>query len=153
MTKLCINYKLRMTVTADIHSQGYKLFCIAVGTKIYVIIKLFAAIFIYAPFPILTTPSPSHSTTTGLSPDAGLPEKLQKIKQKSLSNILFYTIASVNRHIFLTKNIINTSYIKIPKADIHTKIDYDILDWLKSDGKGYQARLNAALRFAMNRTF
>jgi uncharacterized protein (DUF4415 family) len=42
------------------------------------------------------------------------------------------------------------AYAKIPKADIHTKIDQDILDWLKKDGKGYQSRLNAALRFAMN---
>jgi uncharacterized protein (DUF4415 family) len=45
------------------------------------------------------------------------------------------------------------AYTKIPKADIHTKIDADILDWLKSDGKGYQTRLNAALRFAMNNGF
>jgi uncharacterized protein (DUF4415 family) len=45
------------------------------------------------------------------------------------------------------------AYAKIPKADIHTRIDVDLLDWLKSDGKGYQARLNAALRFAMNNGF
>jgi uncharacterized protein (DUF4415 family) len=44
-------------------------------------------------------------------------------------------------------------YTKIPKEDVHTKIDCDILDWLKSEGKGYQARLNAALRFAMNNGF
>jgi uncharacterized protein (DUF4415 family) len=42
---------------------------------------------------------------------------------------------------------------KIPKADIHTKIDVDLLDWLKGEGKGYQSRLNAALRFAMNNGF
>ena len=41
------------------------------------------------------------------------------------------------------------AYSKMPKTDIHLKIDSDILAWLKSDGKGYQARLNAALRFAM----
>ena len=45
------------------------------------------------------------------------------------------------------------AYTKIPRTDIHTKIDTDILNWLKSDGKGYQARLNAALRFAMNNGF
>jgi uncharacterized protein (DUF4415 family) len=45
------------------------------------------------------------------------------------------------------------AYTKIPKTDIHTKIDTDILNWLKSGGKGYQARLNAALRFAMNNGF
>jgi uncharacterized protein (DUF4415 family) len=44
-------------------------------------------------------------------------------------------------------------YTKIPKTDIHTKIDRDILEWLKNDGKGYQTRLNAALRFAMNNGF
>jgi uncharacterized protein (DUF4415 family) len=45
------------------------------------------------------------------------------------------------------------AYTKIPKTDIHTKIDTDILTWLKCEGKGYQARLNAALRFAMNSGF
>ena len=42
---------------------------------------------------------------------------------------------------------------KISKTDVHTKIDTDILQWLKSEGGGYQARLNAALRFAMNNGF
>jgi uncharacterized protein (DUF4415 family) len=45
------------------------------------------------------------------------------------------------------------AYTKIPKAEIHTKIDQDILAWLKNEGKGYQARLNAALRFAMRNGF
>jgi len=45
------------------------------------------------------------------------------------------------------------AYPKIPKTDIHTKIDTDILTWLKCEGKSYQARLNAALRFAMNNGF
>ena len=45
------------------------------------------------------------------------------------------------------------AHIKTPKTEIHTKIDTDILNWLKSEGKGYQARLNAALRFAMRNGF
>jgi len=45
------------------------------------------------------------------------------------------------------------AHIKIPKTEIHTKIDADILNWLKSEGRGYQARLNAALRFAMRNGF
>jgi uncharacterized protein (DUF4415 family) len=45
------------------------------------------------------------------------------------------------------------AYTKIPKTDIHTKTDAAILDWLKRDGKGHRARLNAALRFAMNNGF
>ena len=45
------------------------------------------------------------------------------------------------------------AYTKIPKTSIHTKIDTDILNWLKKEGKGYQTRLNAALRFAMHNGF
>ena len=45
------------------------------------------------------------------------------------------------------------AHIKVPKTNIHTKIDSDILHWLKREGKGYQARLNAALRFAMHNGF
>ena len=38
--------------------------------------------------------------------------------------------------------------LKIQKKDVHTKIDADNLEWLKKDGKGYQGRLNAVLRWA-----
>lgn len=38
--------------------------------------------------------------------------------------------------------------LKIPKKDIHTQIDIDNLEWLKKDGKGYQTRLNAVIRWA-----
>lgn len=38
--------------------------------------------------------------------------------------------------------------LKMPKTDIHIKIDNDNLAWLKQAGKGYQARLNNVLRWA-----
>ncbi len=38
--------------------------------------------------------------------------------------------------------------LKIPKTDIHTKIDNDNLAWLKKSGKGYQSRLNNVIRWA-----
>lgn len=38
--------------------------------------------------------------------------------------------------------------LKMPKTDIHTKIDNDTLEWLKNAGKGYQTRLNKVLRWA-----
>lgn len=38
--------------------------------------------------------------------------------------------------------------LKVPKTDIHTKIDNDTLEWLKKAGKGYQTRLNNVLRWA-----
>jgi uncharacterized protein (DUF4415 family) len=38
--------------------------------------------------------------------------------------------------------------LKMPKTNVHTKIDNDNLEWLKQDGKGYQARLNNVIRWA-----
>ena len=35
------------------------------------------------------------------------------------------------------------------KQQITARIDADVLDWLKSDGRGYQGRLNAILRREM----
>ena len=35
------------------------------------------------------------------------------------------------------------------KRQITAKVDADVLDWLKSSGKGYQSRLNAILRREM----
>lgn len=39
--------------------------------------------------------------------------------------------------------------LKIPKTDIHTKIDNDILEVLKKGGRGYQTRINNVLRWAI----
>lgn len=33
-----------------------------------------------------------------------------------------------------------------PKRDIHMKVDADVLEWFKAQGKGYQTRMNAILR-------
>jgi uncharacterized protein (DUF4415 family) len=38
---------------------------------------------------------------------------------------------------------------KVKKAPISARIDQDILEWLKSQGEGYQTRLNTILRIAM----
>ena len=37
------------------------------------------------------------------------------------------------------------------KAQVTTRIDADVLAWLKASGKGYQSRINAILREAMLR--
>ena len=39
--------------------------------------------------------------------------------------------------------------LKMPKKDIHTKIDTDILEILKKGGRGYQTRINNILRWAI----
>ena len=38
--------------------------------------------------------------------------------------------------------------VKMPKTDVHTKIDNDNLEWLKKPGRGYQTRLNKVIRWA-----
>jgi uncharacterized protein (DUF4415 family) len=40
----------------------------------------------------------------------------------------------------------NVQPVKVP---VSIKLDADVLNWFKSQGKGYQTRINAALRRAM----
>ncbi|MGD0960597.1 MAG: BrnA antitoxin family protein [Methylomonas sp.] len=35
------------------------------------------------------------------------------------------------------------------KREVHIRLDADLLDWLKQNGKGYQTRINAILRSYM----
>ena len=39
-----------------------------------------------------------------------------------------------------------TTELPQPKADLHMRIDRDILDYFRQAGKGYQTRINAVLR-------
>lgn len=41
------------------------------------------------------------------------------------------------------------SFFRPVKTQITARVDADILAWLKSQGKGYQSRMNAILRAAM----
>jgi uncharacterized protein (DUF4415 family) len=41
--------------------------------------------------------------------------------------------------------------IRRKKQTITTRIDCDVVDWLKAKGEGYQTRINALLREAMQR--
>jgi uncharacterized protein (DUF4415 family) len=38
-----------------------------------------------------------------------------------------------------------------PKADLHMRIDSDVLDYFRGMGKGYQTRINAVLRSYVER--
>lgn len=50
------------------------------------------------------------------------------------------------------KNAVRNPFYKPQKTSATVRIDSDVLAWLKSQGKGYQARLNAILREAMLRS-
>jgi uncharacterized protein (DUF4415 family) len=40
-----------------------------------------------------------------------------------------------------------------PKADVYVRLDADLVHWLKVPRRGYQARMSAALRYAMRHGF
>lgn len=45
---------------------------------------------------------------------------------------------------------VHPEHVKIKQSNVRTKIDMDLLDALKKSGKGYQKRLNQALRWAFD---
>ena len=47
------------------------------------------------------------------------------------------------------KNAVRDKYYKPLKTSTTVRIDSDVLAWLRSQGKGYQSRLNAILRQKM----
>ena len=40
-------------------------------------------------------------------------------------------------------------HMPTPKKGVYIRLDADVLDWLKSKGRGYQTRMNAMLRAMM----
>ena len=49
------------------------------------------------------------------------------------------------------KNAVPNRFYKPIKTHASVRIDSDVMAWLKSEGKGYQTRMNAILREAMVR--
>jgi uncharacterized protein (DUF4415 family) len=47
------------------------------------------------------------------------------------------------------KTAVRGKFYRPNKKQITAKVDADVLDWLKSQGKGYQSRMNAILRREM----
>lgn len=47
-----------------------------------------------------------------------------------------------------TKKMLKSAVLHMPKKKVHVHIylDQDIVDWFKSDGKGYQTRINSVLK-------
>ena len=48
----------------------------------------------------------------------------------------------------LTKNFFKKATLRMPtrKATITMRVDADVLNWFKRQGKGYQSRINAVLK-------
>jgi uncharacterized protein (DUF4415 family) len=47
------------------------------------------------------------------------------------------------------KNAVRGRFYRPIKRQITARVDADVLDWLKQQGKGYQSRINAILRREM----
>ena len=47
------------------------------------------------------------------------------------------------------KNAVRGRFYRPVKRQITARVDADVLDWLKSQGRGYQSRINAILRREM----
>jgi len=50
------------------------------------------------------------------------------------------------------KNAVRGRFYRPPKTTASVRIDMDVLQWLKGQGKGWQAKTNAILRTAMLRS-
>lgn len=50
------------------------------------------------------------------------------------------------------KNAVNNPFYRPTKTSTTVRLDSDVLIWLKSQGKGYQTRINAILREAWLRS-
>lgn len=61
-----------------------------------------------------------------------------KVMGKSKSTIVTMTLDEVKK--------LHPDFYKPTKTEVHIRIDTDVLEWFKRQGKGYQTKINAVLR-------
>jgi uncharacterized protein (DUF4415 family) len=66
-------------------------------------------------------------------------KKLSRMRDKDID---FSEISTLG-HDFFKKAIIQ---MPVAKSSVSIRLDRDILDWFKKQGRGYQTRINAVLR-------
>jgi uncharacterized protein (DUF4415 family) len=76
--------------------------------------------------------------------------ELQALSAMPDSTIDFSDIPPLDE--FFWKNALRNPFYKPTKTHASVRIDSDVLAWLKTQGKGYQTRMNAILREAMLRS-
>jgi len=72
----------------------------------------------------------------------------ESLKQMPDSKIDYSDIPRLTRADF--RNIVRTDVANPTKQQLTVRLDADVLEWLKSFGRGYQTKLNAMLKAAMN---
>lgn len=76
--------------------------------------------------------------------------ELQALEDKPDSDIDYSDIPPLTDTFWV--NAVQNPFYKPTKTHASVRIDSDVLAWLKSQGKGYQTRMNAILREAMIRS-
>jgi len=74
-------------------------------------------------------------------------KELAALAAKSESEIDFSDIPATNEQDW--QGAARGKFYRPIKRQLTVRIDADVLEWLKSQGKGYQSRLNDILRAAM----
>jgi len=80
------------------------------------------------------------------------PERLKELKalaKRSDDEIDFSDLPALTDAFW--DNAVRGRFYKPVKKATSVRIDMDVLEWLKQQGKGYQTRINAILRQAMLR--
>lgn len=75
-------------------------------------------------------------------------KEIDDLKAKRDEDINLEDIPELTSEQMKTGHFYYANSIKMPKTSIHLMIDNDNLEWLKSEGKGYQPKLNNVLRWA-----
>ena len=75
--------------------------------------------------------------------------ELQALAAQPDSTIDYSDVPPLNDDFW--KNAVRNPFYRPNKTSTTVRLDADVLAWLKSQGKGYQTRLNAILREAMLR--
>lgn len=73
--------------------------------------------------------------------------QLAALAERSDSDIDFSDIPPLTDDFW--KNAVRNPFMRPIKQQATVRLDADVLNWLKSSGKGYQTRLNAILRREM----
>ena len=73
--------------------------------------------------------------------------RLEALVKRPGSEIDFSDVAELDESFW--KNAVQNPFYKPTKQVTTIRIDADVMQWLKSQGKGYQTRMNKILREAM----
>jgi len=73
-------------------------------------------------------------------------EKLRKMKDKDIDFSDMPALTQEQLARFVPAKLLNRSLYRPVKIPVKMNYDADVLEWFRSFGKGYQTRMNAALR-------